>query len=176
MADIESSIEYVLENEGGYAEPPLVDQPTKYGVIAADIAKFRNCPIETVSVQDIKDLTKLEATEIYRTQYFDVIQGNKIADQKIATCIFDTAVNRGVQVSVKYTQRALNMSGGNLSVDGIMGSKTLFLLNQVYRPTFIKRFESFEWSGYLAILAEHPEDEKYRNGWMERANKLLTLI
>lgn len=177
MADLGLSIPYVFQNEGGFAEPPEVDQPTNLGIIAADIATFRNAPLDSITIDDIKSLTKLEATEIYRMLYWDKILGDQIKDQNIATCIFDTAVNRGPAVSVKYAQRALVFSGAKLFFDGIMGQTTIYNLNQCYRPAFISRFEGMEFAGYEAILASNPgKYERYRAGWEDRAKRLLTLI
>lgn len=170
MADINLSMPYLLVNEGGYSEPPMDDQPTKWGIIAADIAKHRGVPIESVTVDDIKNLQMPEATAIYKTQYWDVLSLDLVTSQNIATCIFDTGVNRGVTIGAKYAQKI-----ANVYPDGIIGPQSIYAINKWGLPNFIGAYEQMVWAGYQEILAAKPQDEKYRHDWEGRARRLLIL-
>lgn len=175
MAKLEDCLGYVLQNEGGYGEPPEDDQPTNFGVIAEDIAKYRNVPVATITVGDIRALTLMEATEIYRLQYWNPLRLDQVINQNIATCILDTGVQRGLGVGAIYAQRVCNLLGAALVVDGIIGSSTIAALNKCDQAKFIKAYENLEAAGYLAIISAHPMDLKYKHGWMARAARLLTL-
>lgn len=173
MAKIELSMPYVLLNEGGYAEPPQIDQPTKYGIIAATLAEFLGRP---VTKADIRNLSIETATAIYKKQYWERMGLDDVDDQNIATCLFDTGVNRGVHVGALYAQQTCNGLGARLVLDGVIGPLSKQEINYHQRALFIQYYERLEWAGYQAILSTHPEDEKYRLGWEGRAKRLLTLI
>lgn len=177
MADFNQALAYVIPNEGvGYETIPQTDQPTNTGIIASDIAEYRNVPLSQVSDDMVKSLTQDEITKIYNALYWQKIMGDQILDQGIATCIFDTCVNRGVGTGVMYAQRVCNMLKAALVVDGDFGLHTLSAVNLLDRSSFIKTYENMEAAGYLAIVAHIPADKKYLSGWQARARKLFTLI
>ncbi len=173
MAKIEASMPYLIVNEGGYAEPPVIDQPTNMGITLKDLQDFRGSGV--VTTLDLRNLTKMEATEYYRHNFWDLMCLDQLNDQNMATVIFDTGVNRGLPCAVKYAQKVLTFLGYIIDVDGLMGKRTIAALNVVYRGLFVPRYEALEFAGYEAILAIHPEDEKYRDGWEARAARLLLL-
>lgn len=177
MANFKEALEYVKLNEGiGYSTYPETDQPTNTGITRSALADYLHVSISSISDDLIKSLTQDNISDIYRKLYWDKIMGDQIEDQGIATCIFDTCVNRGTKIGVIYTQRTCNMLGAALVADGIFGLYTLAAINMQHRPSFIKTFENLETAGYLAIVASHPEKERYLRGWMNRAKKLFTLI
>ncbi len=173
MARIEDSMPFLIGNEGGYAEPPMIDQPTNMGITLKDLQGFRGSGV--VTAQDLRNLTKMEATEYYRHYYWDLMCLDKVTDQNIASVIFDTGVLHGPVVAVKYAQKVLTFLAFLIDVDGLMGKRTIAALNTAYRGLFIPRYESLVFASYEAIIAAHPEDEKYRDGWEARAARLLLL-
>jgi len=52
-----------------------------------------------------------------------------IADQRVASKVFDICVNLGLSSGVKLLQRTVNLSGAHLRVDGIFGPRTLEATN-----------------------------------------------
>lgn len=177
MAKIDLSMNYVLDNEGrGYSEPPEDDQPTKYGIIAADIAEHRHKMVSEISVQDVKDLTMKEATDIYWLQYWSRMKLDDVKDQSVATAIFDVGVNRGIFKGATYTQLALNNQGFYLNVDGKMGPRTVRAINDCKRLNFLTSFHGLVYEGYQSIVEHNPEDHKFLHGWLRRADRLLTLV
>lgn len=174
MAKLEDSIDYVLENEGGFC----IDDggPTNFGIVRADVAKYRKVPIEQVTLEDMKELSKMEATEIYREQYWNPLSLDLIDSMNVATAIFDIGVNRGISVGAKYAQKAAVMSGHpDLVVDGQIGPKSIAAINSVWGSSFIRKLESLDMAGYEAIVAHNPAMAVYRVGWEKRAARLLTL-
>lgn len=174
MAKIENSIQYVLDNEGGWT----IDDGgwTMWGIVVSDVAAYRGVKNSAITEGDMKNLTIQEATAIYKQQYWDKLSLSQLFDQNIATCIFDTGVNRGISVGAKYAQKACNMSGAGLTVDGAIGPKSLAAINGMARSEFIKNYESLEWAGYQAIAAGNPAKyDRYLKGWDSRAKRLLSL-
>ena len=94
MADFNKCIKIILKNEGGYVwNPDDTGGETNYGISKKQYPNL-----------DIKNLSKKKATEIYRKDYWDKIQGDKINDEKLALNIFDCSVNCGIRRAVKMIQ------------------------------------------------------------------------
>lgn len=174
MAKIEDCLPYVLVNEGGFT----IDDggPTNFGIVASDVAKYRGIPVSSVTETMMRNLTEAEATAIYAAQYFTPMRLNEVNDRGIATACLDAGVNFGISAGAKYAQRALNLLGGALVVDGEIGVHTTSALNLIDVVKFIKAFENLVAAGYLAIIAHNPAMSIYERGWMARATRLLTLM
>jgi lysozyme family protein len=97
-------IEVTLEHEGGYVHDPKdLGGETNFG-----IAKRFYPDV------DIKSLTKEDAKDIYKRDYWDK---NKIDDlpDNLKYIFFDMCVNQGRGTAVRVLQRAINSKGGNPS-------------------------------------------------------------
>jgi lysozyme family protein len=72
----------------------------------------------------------------YRTNFWNRIQGDTLAEicPDVAYEVFDTSVNCGISVAVRFLQTAYNVSrgkyGDDLLVDGKLGPKTLDAVRQ----------------------------------------------
>lgn len=175
MAKLENSIDYIFVNEGGY----VVDSggPTNFGVTIPALASYRGVSAKSLSAKNIKDLTKIEATEVYRKEYWNKLNLDGITHQNVATAIFDIGVNRGIGIGAKYAQKAATSVDHPLNIDGVIGPKSLAAINSCDPKQFIRILEHLDWAGYQAILAKNPQKyEIYRKGWQSRAEKLLTLV
>lgn len=73
---------------------------------------------------DLKELTDDQAGLIYKSQYWNPCNGDKIKSQRIANLLVDWAVNSGVRTACKGLQRILGVT-----VDGIIGPQTLNAIN-----------------------------------------------
>ncbi len=93
----------------------------------------------------------------------------------IAVCIFDSGVLYGVGTVALLTQEVLSSFGAVLKFDGILGDKSIGFLNIAEGGPFIKAFVGLLLKRIDKIIADNPKDEKYRNGWTARANRLLAL-
>lgn len=175
MAKIEGSIDYVLENEGGFT----IDDggPTMWGITIPDVAQYRKVPESSITIEDMKNLPKMEACEIYRELYWQKLSLDQVAAQNVATAIFDIGVNRGVSTSAKYAQRACKTLGLSVAVDGVMGPNTIAAVNMAKPSQMVRTLEGLDMAGYLAIVAIDPEKYgRYLKGWEARAQRLLTLV
>lgn len=169
MSIIKSSIDYVLQNEGGFTDDENDSGgATNWGITHDDLSRFRS---HSVSTLDVKNMTKDEACQIYEKFYWNPMELNNISDQGIATCIFDIGVNRGISRGVKYAQEVVQTVQ-----DGKMGPKTIVATNLIQRSDFIHKYYNLVANGYQQIILNHPSQHVFYKGWMARANRLLTLI
>lgn len=79
---------------------------TNWGVTAKEYAKFLGRP---VTMQDMKNMPKEHAEEIFKQNYWDPFRGDEIISQAKANRIFDMAVNAGIGTAIILTRRALKM-------------------------------------------------------------------
>ncbi len=172
MANYNKAIQIILKNEGGYQKHPndkgnynskgiLVG--TNHGISAKTLEKWKAYP---VTESDMRNLSLTEAKEIYFKYYWLPIQGNAIQDQDNATLIFDHSVNAGVGGSSKLVQRTINTFGGSLTVDGAIGSKTIYELNRVNQPAFFDAFKQARVNYYTSISTG--SNAVFANGWIKR--------
>ena len=113
-------IEGILTREGGYVNHPSdPGGETNYG-----IAK-RSHPKE-----DIKNLTKERAKEIYEKDYWKPSRASSLPSSLQET-YFDMVVNMGQRRAVKILQKACNSKGCKLVVDGLIGKNTVKVAKKI---------------------------------------------
>lgn len=97
--NFDRSIAFVLKHEGGYVNDPRdAGGETNYGISKRAYPEL-----------DIKALTVVEATEIYRRDYWQKA-GCDALDWPLCLVVLDTAVNMGVGKAQDFNDRALNWS------------------------------------------------------------------
>lgn len=165
---------YALLNEGReYTDTPHdAGGPTKMGVTQRAYEAYLK---REVSVDEMKSLTIENAMRFYESQYWHPLQCEALTDSAISTALFDTGVLYGVGSAVKLAQKALCLCSLGIRIDGEMGPKTLRALNAVSRDQFLVNFHLFVVQRIDAIITLHPNNQKFRYGWMRRARRLLTL-
>lgn len=147
----ERAFEIIIGHEGG-----LVDDPrdsgglTKYGI------SQRQYPGE-----DIRNLTLDRARELYRRDYWNRIRGDELPEAA-ALCLFDYAVNSGVEAAIRGAQKALN-----LKVDGILGPVT-FAAITAQKP---QEFATALQAERLLYLVRLTSFDTYGRGWTRRIIK-----
>lgn len=114
-------------------------------------------------MNDIKNLTLSEVTQIYRAKYWDVLQLDSLTSQSMATTIFDCAVNRGIATAKQYTKETCRKLG-KVSI------------NDCNSMEFIRAFELRCEEGYQNIVIQKPWLAKFLTGWLNRARRMLNLI
>ena len=97
MADFSKALEITLKHEGG--ETVDTGGYTKWGISQKAYPGL-----------DIKNMTRSQMAAIYRRDYWDKIQGDKIRDQNAAAVLFDYAVNAGTGAATKAAQTVLGLS------------------------------------------------------------------
>ena len=123
LTSFDEIIEITLEHEGGYVHDPKdLGGETNFG-----IAKRFYPDV------DIKNLTKEEAKEIYKKEYWDRYKAEKLPEH-LRHIHFDMCVNQGYGTAIKILQRACNAKGADLAIDGGFGPGTQAAIN-TYKPT-----------------------------------------
>lgn len=159
MSEFARAIDTLLKHEGGYVFD--MDDPggeTKYGISK-----------RTYPYLDIVNLTEEDAKRIYKQDWWDKYLYSLINNQKIATKVFDLAVNMGAKQSHKLLQRAVNATGGDLVDDGVIGQKTREAVNLASPEAVLAALRSESAGYYRVLIAKNPINEKYEKGWLKRA-------
>lgn len=172
MAKFEDSIDFVLANEGGYQhdETDLSKGATKFGVTEATLIRWLG---HHVSHEDVAAIDIDEAKKIYRALYWKPMLLDYCDNQAIATCLFDMAVNQGVEHAIKIGTLAIGDAGG---VIPRLPCLLIESANSIKPDAYIKALSARCKHFYDQIVAKHPEQAKFKEGWYTRADKMLSLI
>lgn len=123
MADMrfETCLAEVLRHEGGYADHPAdPGGATNMGITHKTLARWRAVsPWWDLPKAEVRNLTRAEASRIYRALYWDLCRGGELPPG-IDLAVFDYAVNSGPDRAVRALQAVLGVA-----VDGIVGPLTL---------------------------------------------------
>ena len=106
----ETVVHMVLEHEGGYVNHPSdPGGETKYGISKRAYPDV-----------DIAELTKDDAADLYKRDYWDRIKGDDLP-VGVACVVMDYAVNSGISRASKALQSVCGIANG----DGIIGPASL---------------------------------------------------
>ena len=167
MNTFERALERVFFVEGGYSDHPEdKGGKTKYGITEGTyrswvMAKNKTWPED---YPPLKDITKYQASLIYRDLYWDEVRGDELPPG-VSLMVFDSAVHAGPSRAIKWLQRAVGEKS-----DGIIGPKTLRAVNWPNR-----------FSYRVLVVAEIAKDrlmlarknETFVKGWFNRIIHIL---
>ncbi|WP_377153367.1 glycoside hydrolase family 108 protein [Roseateles sp. UC29_93] len=148
MSLFDTLIDRVLGHEGGYVNHP--EDPggeTKFG-----IAK-RSYP-----GVDIKNLTRPQAIEIYRADFWNRVQGDKLPRAFVFQAL-DAAVNHGVENAVRWMQRAAKVAD-----DGHIGPMTLAAIGRADTADLVLLFNAERQEFYTKLSTF----DVFGRGWIRR--------
>lgn len=158
MANFDIAIIKTLVNEGGAKftnNPDDKGGPTKFGICKASHPNL-----------DIANLTEQQARDIYKREYWDAVCGDRINDQVVAESIYDFAVNAGVRTSSKLAQVAIGLVK---DADGVIGVRTLAVLNSVDQEIFLVKYALTKIAFYANLANKDASQRKFFLGWVNRA-------
>lgn len=140
MANFEQAHRLTKIAEGGYANNPADrggetafgvarnSNPSWPGWKIVDQIKKSN-PKSYVSVINKNPELQELARQLFKTNYWDAVGGDKIINQFQANQLFDMAINAGVGTAIKLVQRSLGVpETGRLSAS---------LINQINNPGYV---------------------------------------
>lgn len=159
MSNFYYAVERLLEEEGGYVnDPDDAGGETKFGISKRVYPQL-----------DIKGLTKFDAEQIYREDYWTRMHLEGIDDKEVASKALSLVVNIGGAWGIKMLQRACRATGGNVEEDGRLGPETLASINLSNPKALLAALKS-EAAGHYRLLAERfPHNRKFLRGWLNRA-------
>lgn len=119
---IEQIIKNIIKREGGYVDHPN-DRggATKYGITGKALVNYLG---RSVDKDDIKNISKKDAYEIYYSRYYQRPKIDQLP-QDIQEIALDMSVNHGSRRAVIILQKTLNMLGVVVKIDGRIGPKTI---------------------------------------------------
>ena len=165
----------VLKHEGGFVnDPDDRGGATNLGITQATLSGWRK---HDVSVEDVRNLTEAEARDIYETNYLKKPKIDWLPFPYPQVFVMDMAVNHGPRRGVKILQKTINRVGhGPVDTDGRMGPATKAAaeraqeaLGDEFQNEMVAERKAF----YERIMEDSPRQEKYRRGWMRRADSFL---
>lgn len=175
LTAFETAVAKTLNIEGGYSNHPS-DRggATNWGItesVARDYG-YRGA---------MRDLPKKTALDIYKKLYWDKIGLDWVASFSfpLALELFDTGVNMGISLPVRWLQRVLNSLNRqgrdfpDLVVDGSAGPKVKAALDAFARVrgkktaelVLVRMMDALQGNRYLDITEARPANEDFMFGW-----------
>lgn len=161
MANFDEAMKVILRHEGKYSNDS--NDPggeTNYGISKRSYPNL-----------DIKNLTVEQAEEIYKRDFWDANNLERIQSDAVATKIFDMCVNMGSKRGIELAQRAVSEVGQSINEDGRMGPVTYNNINSLPEEVILRAIKNQAISYYRAIVARKPSMSKYINSWLKRAEE-----
>lgn len=152
--------DYILASEGGYVDHPKdPGGATNMGITHRTLSAWRKRP---VTKQDVRDLTRAEAMQIYEAQYWRTSGADRMP-AGLDYAVFDYAVNSGPARAVKDLQRVLGVGA-----DGVVGAQTLAALDGKRVTTLIEEL----CARRLVFLKGLSTWGTFGRGWQRRVDEV----
>jgi len=159
----------VLAEEGGYTNNPNdAGGETNFGVTAA-VARANGYQGPMAS------MTRVDALAVYRNCFWEKsgIVAVSVVSPRLAGQLLDCAVNMGVPTAAELLQRALNVLGPSVSIDGDLGPQTLAALKAylarrgaIGETVLLKSIACLRGYKYIALAESNPNDKSFVFGWI----------
>jgi uncharacterized protein (TIGR02594 family) len=160
-AAFESVVPIVEAYENGYVDNPKdPGGPTNMGITLGTLQSWRGHP---VSAEDVRNLSRAEERQIYKTRYWDKICGDQLP-APCALMAFNAAVLHGPSRACRFLQQALNEQGMGVDVDGEVGPQTLLAVGRSNLKTLVHDYAAAE----LAALKASTGWSSFAKGWTRR--------
>jgi len=200
MTNFEKSLNKLKLIEGGYSNDPKdkggetyrgisrVYNPNWKGWKLIDQCKELFPTTFKHELDKIKTL-QLHVKELYKEKYWNVFKGDKILSDKVADRLFNIFVHIGdLTFTVTSLQKVLNSLhrgsvGHDLVIDGILGGKTINMLNfmcayahssykdRALESYIVKGLRAYQAVYYMENAIENPEKRVFTKGFLNRAFK-----
>lgn len=168
MADVNKLRPFILKWEGGFVnDPDDLGGATNKGVTLGTYKQYKaNKKLPEPTIEDLKNISDEEWTEIFKKMYWDRWKADKINNQSVANLLVDFVWGSGVN-GIKRPQKVLGVK-----VDGLVGDKTLSAINNAEPKELFERLKQDRIAFIDEICKARPANEKFRKGWMNRINDI----
>ena len=181
----EQTQRYILRVEGGYygGKDPRDPNETKYGIT---YRKFLDAVASgIVPKKPLKDLTTLEAMQIYEVFYWKPTGGAAFG-LGCGTAFVDGAINCGNRANARLMQRTAADLGADVTDDGVIGAKTINALNALPEKVVLYSYLSYRAAYYEACIRANAKKRaegktkvdlsRNRRGWNNRLVRLAAEV
>jgi lysozyme family protein len=156
--DFADALARVLTYEGGnVSDPHDPGGKTSQGITQGTFNAYMISKKQLM--RDVFTISVAERNDIYKTQYWDMIQGDKLP-KGLDLVMFDAAVNSGPGQAAKWLQQCLS----GVTADGVLGTKTLAALDGCDTHDLIESV----CSRRLAMLQSLTTWQYFGKGWAAR--------
>jgi hypothetical protein len=171
---VDDSLNQILVSEGGFQDdkedtgnyrPDGTLVGTNRGITPTALAEFKGVDPNSITVEDIKNVTEEEARTIYRQNYFNKPKINELP-QDLQASVFDMYINSGSN-AIKILQKAAGLP--KKKQDGSVGPETLAAITSANVSK--EEYADARIAFYKDLVKRKPKTKKYLNGWITRANK-----
>jgi lysozyme family protein len=182
-ANFEKAYLKTIGHEGGYANHPSDRGGETWKGIARNfwkdwegwqiIDEYKRKENFPANLKDVERLDRM-VKEFYKKNFWDKLFLDQLAEAKVSTELFDTAVNMGVKTAAKMLQEALNLLNrqgltyADLDVDGIVGARTIYATNRCNQRNLYITLNLLQGERYMNICRNNPTQEVFFNGWLNR--------
>ncbi|WP_279246832.1 glycosyl hydrolase 108 family protein [Candidatus Litorirhabdus singularis] len=159
--NFESSLRHVLNHEGGYVDHPKdPGGATNRGIT---LKVFRAFYGQHLGKSDLRQITEREAGAIYKANYWDKCQCDKLPDG-LDYAVFDQAVNSGPSRSIRWLQGSCGAQGDE--IDGLLGPATFAKVKSMEPPAIIIKMCAVR----LKFLKSLSHWKDFGRGWKKRVD------
>lgn len=184
MTDFDKAIEFVMAHEGGFVDDPTdAGGTTNWGISLRFLENVGDTDEDgwldgdidhdgDVDSDDIRQMTREQAVQIYKRQFWERYRYGRLADQALATKVLDLSVNMGPGRAHRLLQQALLAMGLPITVDGKLGPATLATVRSAcheHRDRLMILLVREQAFFYARITQRRPANVKFLYGWMRRA-------
>jgi lysozyme family protein len=166
----DAAVAVVLAHEGGFQNDPRDPGNWTGGAVGAGACRGTKYGISAKSYPelDIANLGAADAGAIYRRDWWDRL-GLARLPAPLAAKLLDAAVNLGPHPAIACLQHALNVQGGVIAEDGVLGPATVAAAQSIPADAALAALRNALADHYRAIVARHPDRERFLAGWLARA-------
>lgn len=169
-AEVDKMIAALIAKEGGYVNDSADSGgATKYGITNATLNAWRE---RECSIDEVKALTKEEAAEIFRAEYYFRPSIDSLPTA-LQAHVLDISANCGPRTAVRLLQQALNELGSEVKCDGVIGPVTRDACNTCDLKALNNKLVDIRIKFYEQLAAKRPKDRKFLAGWKKRAKSFL---
>lgn len=172
MASFYKAIPTVFKHEGGWVDD--IDDAGGATNLGISLRFYKKKINPNATKEDIRALTYVDATGIYKQFFWDTNGYEKIDSQLVASKVFDLCVNMGAVQANKCLQLAINSINPrtNLLIDGQLGAKSLNAIN-LSSPNPLYHALVNQAKEYYKKIAKHGNNQKFLRGWLNRAEDII---
>lgn len=168
MSNFDLAIPTIVKHEGGFVDHQKdPGGATNWGVSLRYLKTLGQLgDIDQdgdVDADDIRNMPKGFALTLYRDNWWSKYQYFRIADQELATKVFDLAINMGAKQCHKLLQRACWAFGQTIKDDGVLGGISFATINLIDATKLLAEFKRLAIQFYESL--NKPE---FIKGWKAR--------